>query len=149
MRREAKIAIIIVLILIIAGLYYRKNIVGKKSVNEAGITTRVDEIIKVEKGEIKKPAIMQLSTTTCPACREMYPIMESIDKKYGDKVVVGIVYLDDKKISDQASYLAQRYSVMVVPTIVFLDEYGQQLIRHEGFLSEEEITDILNQMGVK
>lgn len=149
MRREAKVAIIIVLILIIAGLYYRKNIVGKKSVNEAGITTRVDEIIKVEKGEIKKPAIMQLSTTTCPACREMYPIMESIDKKYGDKVVVGIVYLDDKKISDQASYLAQKYSVMVVPTIVFLDEYGQQLIRHEGFLSEEEITDILNQMGVK
>ncbi|QGU93869.1 thioredoxin fold domain-containing protein [Clostridium bovifaecis] len=149
MRKEAKVAIILVLILVIGGLYYSKNISGKKNINKAGITTRVDEIIKVEKGELKKPAIMQLSTTTCPACREMYPIMESIDKKYGDKVVVGIVYLDDKEISDQASYLAKKYSVMVVPTIVFLDEYGQQLIRHEGFLSEEEITNILNQMGVK
>lgn len=150
MKRKAKIIIIASLIVAIAGIYYGKNIYGKKdNGNRAELIDRVDEILKVEKGELRKPAVIQLSTTTCPTCRLMYPIIENIDKKYGEKAVVGIVYLDDRNIEEQAMYLAQKYSVMVVPTIVILDEYGQQVIRHEGFISEEQISDILNQMGVK
>lgn len=150
MKNSVKIGIIVVLILAVAGIYYGKNIYGKKGAESgSAITNKIDEIIKIQDGKVNKPVVMELSTTTCPNCKEMYPIMESVNKKYGDKAVVGVIYLDDKRTQEKAMDFAKKYSVRVVPTIVFLDEYGQQVIRHEGTMSEEQIINILNQIGVK
>jgi|GEM_PF-924928 len=150
MKKSMKIGIVVLIIIAIAGIYYGKNFSSKNTVdNSSKITENVDQIIKVKNGEIKKVVVMQLSTSTCPACRAMYPIMESINKKYGNKIITGVVYLDDKSIEKQAMQLANDYSVRVVPTIVILDEQGQQLIRHEGILEEAQIVNILSQMGVK
>lgn len=154
MKKYMKIGIVVLLVIAIGGIYYVKNFSSKNTTkntidNSSKITENVDEIMKVKNGEIKKIVVMQLSTSTCPACKEMYPIMESINKKYGDKIITGVVYLDNRSIEKQAMQLANDYSVRVVPTIVVLDEEGQQVIRHEGILEEAQIVSILSQMGVK
>lgn len=148
MKNQFKIAITIILIIAVAGIYYGKNIYGKKDKLETSITNRIEDIMKVHNGELKKPVIMQLSTKTCPNCVEMYPIMNSINEKYGDRVIVGVVYLDDKKILDTAMKLARKYEVMYVPTIVFLDKDGRVVSKKVGVMTEEEILDILSKMEV-
>jgi thiol-disulfide isomerase/thioredoxin len=149
MKRQFKIAIILLLIIAVTGIYYGKNIYAKKGVEAAKITSRLDEIVKVHNGELKKPVVMELATTTCPNCVEMYPIMERISEKYGDRAIIGVVYLDDKEIEEQARYLAKKYSVMYVPTMVFLDKDGKVVSRKVGAMTEQEIINILNEMGVE
>ncbi|MCY6370187.1 thioredoxin family protein [Clostridium ganghwense] len=149
MKSWTKVTIIVVLLLAVVGIYYGKNIYFKKDAGESAVSSNLENIIQVEKGELKKPVVMELSTTTCPVCVKMYPIMESIDKKYKDKVVVGVVHLDDEKIQEKAIEYAQKYSVRVVPTMIFMDENGETFLRQEGYMSEEEISKVLKAMGVE
>lgn len=84
MKKWTKITIVVVLFMAVVGIYYGKNIYFKKGNEQVALTNNLDKIIAVEKGEIKKPVVMELATTTCPACAQMYPVMEKIDKKYID-----------------------------------------------------------------
>lgn len=149
MKKQYKASIIILLIIVVAGIYYGKNVYNKKNTGQVKVTSRIEEIMKVHNGELKKPVVMELATTTCPNCVEMYPIMERINQKYGDRAIIGVVYLDDKEIEEQAIDLTRRYSVMYVPTMIFLNSEGKVVARKVGVMTEQEIVDIVAEMGVK
>ncbi len=42
---------------------------------------------------------------------------------------------------------AKKYSVRVVPTLVFLDPQGELLYRHEGIMSSEELRSKWEELG--
>lgn len=149
MKKWTKITIIVILLMAVVGIYYGKNVYFKKGNEQAALTNNLDKIIAVEKGEVKKPVVMELATTTCPACAQMYPVMEKIDKKYKDKLIAGVVYLDDSNIQEKAEEYAEKYSIRVVPTMIFLDANGKLFLRQEGYMSEEEVTEVLKAMGVE
>lgn len=93
--------------------------------NKINENNRVDKDVKI--------TFVELGSVNCIPCRQMQPVMKSIEEKYKGKVKV--VFHDVWK--DKAP--AQKYGIQLIPTQVFLDENGAEFFRHEGFFAEEEI----------
>ena len=92
-----------------------------------------------------KITFVELGSVKCIPCKAMQPVMESIEKKYGDQI--NVVFYDVWK-EDQKKY-AQEYKIKLIPTQVFLNEAGEEIYRHEGFFPEKEIDDFLQKQGLK
>ncbi len=90
-----------------------------------------------------KVTFIELGSDKCIPCKQMQPILKSIEKKYGSqiKVIFYDVWKDDKP--------AKKYGIQLIPTQVFLDETGKEFFRHEGFYPEAEIDKLLQKKGLK
>jgi thioredoxin 1 len=88
---------------------------------------------------------IELGSVNCIPCKQMQPVMKSIEEKYGEQVKV--IFYDVWK-QEQKKY-AQQYGIRLIPTQVFLDENGKEFHRHEGFYPEAEIDKILKAKGLK
>lgn len=110
---------------------------GKKVINET------NQIPATEQQSNAKIIFVELGSVNCIPCRQMQPVMRSIEEKYGEqvKVVFHDVWKDKKP--------AQDYGIQLIPTQVFLDENGKEFFRHEGFYSEEEIIKLFETRNVK
>jgi thioredoxin 1 len=89
-----------------------------------------------------KIEFVELGSVNCIPCKKMQPIMKSIESKY--KGLVKVTFHDVWK--DNAP--AKKYGIDLIPTQVFLDANGKELMRHQGFYAEEEIDKFLQSQGV-
>ena len=103
-------------------------------------------VILFAQTESVKPKVtfIELGSVNCIPCKQMQPVMKSIEEKYGEQVKV--IFYDVWK-ADQKQY-AQKYGIRLIPTQVFLDEEGKEFHRHEGFYPEEEIDKLLKTKGL-
>ena len=92
-----------------------------------------------------KVTFVELGSVNCIPCKQMQPVMKSIEEKYSEQVKV--IFYDVWK-DDQKKY-AQQYGIELIPTQVFLDENGKEFFRHEGFYPELEIDKLLKTKGLK
>jgi thioredoxin 1 len=92
-----------------------------------------------------KVTFIELGSVRCIPCKQMQPIMKSIEEKYGKQVKV--VFYD--VWTEEGAPYGQKYGIEAIPTQVFLDENGNEYFRHLGFFPEEELVKVLNQKGVK
>jgi len=99
----------------------------------------------VTMGRTPLVTFVELGSVRCIPCRQMQPVMKSIEKKYGDQIRV--IFHDVWK-ADQAEQ-AKVYGIRLIPTQVFLDADGKEFSRHEGFYPEEEIDRLLQKRGLK
>lgn len=90
-----------------------------------------------------KVTFVELGSVKCIPCRQMQPVMASIERKYGDQVKV--VFHDVWK----EPALGRQYGIRLIPTQVFLDGDGKEFSRHEGFLPEASIDTLLVARGLK
>ncbi|MDP4176587.1 MAG: thioredoxin family protein [Bacteroidota bacterium] len=123
-----KISILLLLLIIICTSAFAQNS-NKK-------------LVSVEKAKI---TFVELGSVNCIPCKQMQPVMKSIEKKYGYQIKV--VFHDVWK-QDQKQY-ASKYGIKLIPTQVFLDENGKEIMRHEGFYAEKEIDKFLQSKGLK
>jgi thioredoxin 1 len=101
---------------------------------------------KLTSGDSKpKITFVELGSVNCIPCKQMQPVMKSIEEKYGEQIKV--VFYDVWK-AEQKHY-AQKYGIKLIPTQVFLDENGKEFHRHEGFYPETEIDKLLEGRGLK
>jgi len=89
-----------------------------------------------------KIEFVELGSVNCIPCKKMQPVMASIEKKYAGQVKV--TFHDVWK--DEAP--AKKYGIDLIPTQVFLDAGGKELMRHQGFYPEEEIDKFLQSQGL-
>jgi len=87
--------------------------------------------------------MVDLGSDTCIPCKLMAPVMAKMEKQYNGKAV--IVFIDIWKHREQA----RRFGIRVIPTQIFFNENGLEVLRHVGFMSETAIVDQLSKMGVK
>jgi len=89
-----------------------------------------------------KIEFVELGSVKCIPCKKMQPIMRSIEKKYGGQVKVTFydVWEDDAP--------AKKFGIELIPTQVFLDAKGNEIMRHQGFFPEEEIDKFLQSQGL-
>lgn len=94
-----------------------------------------------------KPIVtfVELGSVNCIPCKQMQPIMKSIEQKYGSQIKV--IFYDVWK-ENQKKY-AEFYGISLIPTQVFLDSKGKEFFRHEGFYPEKEIDKLLTKKGLK
>ena len=90
-----------------------------------------------------KVTFVELGSVNCIPCRQMQPVMKSIERKYGNQIKV--VFHDVWK----EPALGRQYGIRLIPTQVFLDGDGQEFSRHEGFLPEAAIDTLLEARGLK
>jgi thioredoxin 1 len=109
--------------------------IKQRSVTKDAIPTETKSLI----------TFVELGSVKCIPCKAMQPIMKSIEEKYGKQVKV--IFYDVWK-EDQARY-ATEFNIRLIPTQVFLDASGKELMRHEGFYPEKEIDAFLQSKGLK
>jgi thioredoxin 1 len=79
----------------------------------------------------------------CPPCKAMAPFLDKLEKDYKGRAA--IVVLDVGKIPE----LCERFGIREIPTQVFYNKEGKEVLRHTGFMKEEDIVKQLKKMGVQ
>jgi thiol-disulfide isomerase/thioredoxin len=87
-----------------------------------------------------KPALYEFGAGYCYSCKEMAKVMAELQPAYSKQVELRMVYADKEKD------LFQQYKIMLIPTQVFLDASGQEVDRHIGALSKDEVIKKLKQL---
>jgi len=127
--------IIVLLVFISALLFFS---CGKKEMKQVENKTNQNELVNNN----YKIEFIELGSVSCIPCKKMQPVMASIEKKYAGQVKV--TFHDVWK--DEAP--AKKYGIDLIPTQVFLDAGGKELMRHQGFYPEEDIDKFLQSQGV-
>lgn len=92
-----------------------------------------------------KITFIELGSVNCIPCRKMQPVMRAIEEKYRQQVKV--IFYDVWK-PNQKKY-AYQYGIRLIPTQIFVDAQGNELMRHEGYFPEAEIDRFLQSQGLK
>ena len=90
-----------------------------------------------------RPALIDLGSRACNACKEMAPVLEALAAEYRGKAAV--LFIDVRE--DRAA--GGRFRVQMIPTQIFFDAKGKEVKRHVGFMDREQIVRELQALGVK
>jgi len=85
--------------------------------------------------KVALPKLVDLGAKGCIPCKKMAPILEELTTEY--KGVFDIEFIDVWQPGNQEK--AKAYGIQSIPTQIFLDARGEELTRHVGFLSKEDI----------
>ncbi len=91
----------------------------------------------------ERPVVADFGRGTCIPCKMMQPILEKLQKEYAGKAE--ILILD---VGEYAS-LSRKYRIQLIPTQIFFDAHGNEIYRHQGFMSEADIVIQLKKMGTE
>ncbi len=89
-----------------------------------------------------RPTLIDLGSDTCIPCKLMAPILADLKAEYAG--TMDVHFLDIHQNQD----LVPLYKINVIPTQIFYDATGQELFRHEGFFSKEDILATWKELGV-
>ena len=86
--------------------------------------------------------MVDLGATSCIPCKMMAPILQKLEKRYAGKAAIVFldVWVDPKP--------ATHFRIRIIPTQIFFNKKGEEVYRHEGFMSEEAIVTVLQKLGV-
>ena len=89
------------------------------------------------------PKLVDLGAKRCIPCKMMAPILDSLRIEYRGRfdVVFIDVWEDNSKVKE--------YGIRVIPTQIFYDAEGRELLRHEGFFSREDILRTWDDLGIE
>ena len=82
------------------------------------------------------PTLVDLGSDTCVPCKMMEPILDELATEFDGRFTV--VFINTRE--DRAA--AARFGISIIPTQIFFDEEGEELLRHQGFLSKEDILTV-------
>ena len=134
-----------ILLLLMTGIIFSTAACGQSKKPQP--QTKQGPPVKDTSSIVSQPLVtfIELGSVNCIPCKAMQPVMKSIEEKYGSQIKI-IFY--DVWQKEQAHH-AQEYKIRVIPTQVFLDSQGKELMRHEGFFPEKEIDALLQSKGLK
>lgn len=164
-----KILIPVIIIAVIAGMYFLKNAEKDGAQNDAAEYPL--KITAVDLKAIKAygmPTVVDFGSDSCIPCKEMAPVLETLNSEWRGRAAVQ--FIDVWKYSDGVA----DFPIQVIPTQVFFDADGkpfapsdelQQQIEftmysskdtgehlftvHQGGITEEQMRQIFAEMGVK
>ena len=124
--------IIIGLVIAIGLVLYVKNNAAKSE----------KEIIQIEETSKKIPRLLDLGATKCMACKAMEPVLEDLRKEYKEQFRVEFIDVWENPKE------AEKYKIQSIPTQIFFDADGNELFRHMGFMSKEDILKTFKEKNV-
>ena len=96
-----------------------------------------------EIGNSPLPKLLDFGRGKCIPCKAMAPILKELSDEYKDRVVIKIIEID------QESGLTRANRIRLIPTQIFFDAKNQEVFRHEGFMSKEDIKKVFLKMGIQ
>ncbi len=98
--------------------------------------------ISISAKETSLPRLVDLGSKSCIPCKMMAPILDELKKEYAGKF-----HVDFYDVRENPQY-KEPYGVRIIPTQIFYDAKEQELWRHEGFMSKEDILSKWKELGV-
>ena len=89
------------------------------------------------------PKLLDFGRGVCIPCKKMAPILNELSEEYKNRVVIKIIEID------QEPGLTKANRIRLIPTQIFFDSENKEVLRHEGFMSKEDIKKVFEKMGVK
>ncbi len=89
------------------------------------------------------PRLIDLGSINCIPCKAMAPILEALGRDFADQIEVTFIDVWQDKAAGEA------YGIRLIPTQIFFDAQGNELFRHEGFYSREEILAKWDELGIE
>lgn len=86
--------------------------------------------------------MVDLGAKSCIPCKMMAPILEEVEKEYRGRAA--IIFIDVWQNQDEA----KRFKISAIPTQIFFDKDGKEVLRHLGFMDKKAIVEQLTKMGV-
>lgn len=103
------------------------------------------EIINI-KNNFEKEVLKSYYTTIvdfwapwCGPCKMFGPIFEAVSKKYNN------IKFCKLNVDDDIEEISKEYGVMSIPTVIFFKD-GKEIKRNIGFLDEESLINLLEEM---
>jgi thioredoxin 1 len=87
------------------------------------------------------PRLVDLGADKCVPCVAMAPILAELKKDYAGRFEVE--FIDVWKRREEAG----RYGVKMIPTQIFYDGTGKELLRRSGFIGKEDILATWKKLG--
>ncbi|AQQ10182.1 Thioredoxin [Sedimentisphaera cyanobacteriorum] len=91
----------------------------------------------------KLPHLVDLGAGKCIPCKMMKPILDDLKKNYNDQFKLTFIDVWDNPEKKK------KYEIKVIPTQIFYDSDGEELFRHEGFYSKEDILSKWEELGIE
>lgn len=79
---------------------------------------------------IKYPGIIEFSSNLCLECRELEKVFLPLKEKYADRLNITVIKINSS--GEFSNGLMKKYSVITVPTVIFLDKNGEVIKKIEG-----------------
>ena len=133
-------------LLLIAGIVFiglSVGIIAEKNITKKNILQQEQKIVS-DKKDIKV-TFVELGSVSCIPCKMMQPVMDDIEKEYGEQVKVEFYDVWTK----EGKPYGQKYKIRAIPTQIFLDKDGNEYFRHQGFFPKGEVIKVLEKGGVK
>jgi len=141
-----KLAIILVFVVIVAGIYfYKTRIIPPalpiEDVSVPAGNAAVETFQQVFSHNL--PVLTELGAEWCAPCKQMKPVLQKIRADYSGKLVVDQVNVDMEtdKVHSYAPYVQLR----VIPVQLLIAADGKLLWKHEGYIGEAELRRIISE----
>lgn len=89
------------------------------------------------------PRLLDLGSGTCVPCKMMAPILDEMKETFAGELTVEFIDVRTDKAA------AKQYGIQVIPTQIFFDASGNEVFRHQGFFSREDILAKWRELGVE
>jgi thioredoxin 1 len=81
----------------------------------------------------KLPRLVDLGANKCKQCKALAPILDALREEYKGRL--SVEFIDVWQNPDAA----EPYNIRLIPTQILYDRNGNELWRHEGFISKEDL----------
>ena len=142
MHNWAKIAAVAALVIGVAAAIVFKERSAGPPVEGMSVPLTTESTAPAAEPGTALPRLLDLGSDKCIPCKLMAPILDELKREYAGVFQVDVI--DVKK--DRSA--AQKHRIRVIPTQIFFDRSGQEIFRHQGFLSKEEVLETWTTLGV-
>ena len=92
-----------------------------------------------------KPMVLQFTSAMCYDCKRIKGEIKSLKQEYKGRIIFKKINIGTK--TEDVNKLIEKYSITVVPTLVFLDENGNVTAKKEAYLTREQIKKHLDRIS--
>ncbi len=87
------------------------------------------------------PSLVEFSAGDCGPCKAMEPILEELAREYEGRFRIETMDIWKRPTA------GEEHRIRMYPTQIFYDAMGNELFRHEGFFSKEDILAQWTELG--
>lgn len=88
------------------------------------------------------PQLIDFGANSCATCKMMTQVLTELEAETSNRLIVRFVDTREDKETTKA------HSIRMIPTQIFLNANGDELYRHEGFISKEDILKKWTELGI-
>jgi len=141
MTTPIKIAILAVVVAAAIGVVVLKQSGADPPAGTSSAATPSNEEVSTTPASNPLPRLVDLGAGKCIPCKAMEPILEALRHDFQDQFQVTFIDVWQDRAAGEA------YGVRMIPTQIFFDAEGNELFRHEGFYSREDILGKWRELG--